>query len=142
MVDADVLSRRLLALSDALRQLTSRESLITADALAHDAALQAAVERWLQIAIEACIDSAYHVIADRGLLPPDSARQAFESLAAEGILAKDLAARLGRAAGLRNILVHDYTRVDRALLASIVHNDLGDLRGFGAAVGALLTPQP
>jgi len=138
MVDADVLSRRLLALNDALRQLTSRESMISAEALANDAALQAAVERWLQIAIEACIDSAYHVIADRGLLPPDSARQAFESLASEGLLPKDLAARLGRAAGLRNILVHDYTRVDRALLASIVHTDLGDLRAFGAAVGALL----
>lgn len=138
MVDADVLSRRLLALSDALHQLSLREALITAEALANDAALQAAVERWLQIAIEACIDSAYHVIADRGLLPPDSARQAFESLASEGVLTKELAVRLGRAAGLRNILVHDYTRVDRGLLAAIVHNDLDDLRAFGAAVGSLL----
>jgi len=142
MVDPDVLSRRLLALSDALRQLTSRDAMITAEALANDAALQAAVERWLQIAIEACIDSAYHVIADRGLIPPDSARQAFESLASEGILTKDLAARLGRAAGLRNILVHDYTRVDRALLAAIVHNDLGDLRSYGAALGELLRTAP
>lgn len=142
MVDADVLSRRLLALSEALRQLTSRAPAITADTLAEDATLQAAVERWLQIAIEACIDSAYHVIADRGLVPPDSARQAFESLASESIVGRDLATRLGRAAGLRNILVHDYTRVDRALLASIVHNDLDDLRAFGAAVGALLKPNP
>jgi uncharacterized protein YutE (UPF0331/DUF86 family)/predicted nucleotidyltransferase len=138
MVDADVLSRRLLSLNDARHQLTSRRPIITPEALSQDAALQAAVERWLQIAIEACIDSAYHVIADRGLTPPDSARGAFETLASEHIVTAALALKLGRAAGLRNILVHDYTRVDRTLLATIVHNDLSDLETFGAAIGALL----
>jgi uncharacterized protein YutE (UPF0331/DUF86 family) len=138
MVDADALNRRILSLSEALRQLTSRRSLISPEAMAQDAALQAAVERWLQIAIEACIDSAYHVIADRGLTPPDSARSAFETLASERVISAELASKLGRAAGLRNILVHDYTRIDRSLLASIVHSDLGDLEAFGAAIGVLL----
>jgi uncharacterized protein YutE (UPF0331/DUF86 family) len=138
MVDADGLTRRLLSLNEALHQLKSRSSAITPEALSQDAALQAAVERWMQVAIEACIDSAYHVIADRGLTPPDSARGAFETLASERVITPELAARLGRAAGLRNILVHDYTRIDRALLASIVHNDLGDLEAFGAAIGVLL----
>ena len=104
-----------------------------------DAALQAAVERWLQIAVEACIDCAYRVVADLGLTPPDSARGAFEALVSQGVLSKELSARLGRAAGLRNILVHDYTRIDRALLVSVVHDDLDDLRAFGAAVAGLLT---
>ena len=139
MVDADVISRRLLSLSDALQQLASRESTISPDSLSSDPALQAAVERWLQIAVEACIDCAYHVIADRGLTPPDSARSAFEALASHGIIDSELALRLGRAAGLRNILVHDYTRIDRALLASVVHDDLDDLRAFGAAIAGLLT---
>lgn len=138
MVDADVISRRLLSLNDALQQLAARHSSIDAESLSADAALQAAVERWLQIAVEACIDCAYHVVADRGLTPPDSARASFEALATHGIISKDLALRLGRAAGLRNILVHDYTRIDRALLASVVRHDLDDLRAFGAVIADLL----
>jgi uncharacterized protein YutE (UPF0331/DUF86 family) len=78
------------------------------------------------------------VIAERGLTPPDSARSAFETRASHRIVTQELATRLGRAAGLRNILVHDYTRIDRALLASVVAHDLGDLRAFGAVLAGLL----
>lgn len=100
-------------------------------ALAGDTVLRAAVERWLQVAIEACIDIADHVVASEGWTPPSSARAAFATLAAHGKLPVDLADRLGDAAGLRNVLVHDYVSVDLARLAATVRKDLGDLRAFG-----------
>ena len=100
--------------------------------LASDVVLRAAVERWLQIAIEACIDIADHVVASEGWAPPASARAAFAALAAHGRLPLDLADRLGDAAGLRNVLVHDYVAVDLARLAATVREDLGDLRAFAA----------
>lgn len=132
MVDADVIARRLLALSEALQHLDTRQEQIRAEALASQPLLQAAVERWLQVAVESCIDIAYHVIAERGWTPAESARAAFESLAAHGLVPQQLAQRLARAVGMRNILVHDYVRVDREILAASVADALSDLRAFGA----------
>jgi uncharacterized protein YutE (UPF0331/DUF86 family) len=140
MVNADAIARRLLALNEALQHLDAKSPEITAERLASDPLLQAAVERWLQISIEACIDLAYHVIAERGWTPPDAARSAFTTLAAHGLISSDLANRLARAAGMRNILVHDYVRIDRAILSSAVTTALTDLRAFGAVVGGLAAP--
>jgi len=85
--------------------------------------------------VEACIDIAYHVIGDRGWTAPDNARDAFRALASHGLIDHDLATRLGRAAGLRNVLVHDEMTVDLDKLAAAIGRDLGDLRAFGAAAG-------
>src|SRR5437588_731352 len=126
MIDRDVAARRVLALNEALGDLARAEA-GDENALAADRVLRAAVERWLQIAIEACIDLADHVIADEGWTPPETARAAFEALAAHGKLSVDLAKRLGDAAALRNILVHDYVSVDLARLARVVREDLADL---------------
>jgi uncharacterized protein YutE (UPF0331/DUF86 family) len=131
VVDADVVSRRILALNEALEEL-KRPGAGDARTLLADRLLCAAVERWLQIAINACVDIAHHVVADRGWTPPESARLAFAALVAHGLLVADLGERLGRAAGLRNILVHDYVAVDVEQLAATVRNDLDDLRAFGA----------
>jgi uncharacterized protein YutE (UPF0331/DUF86 family) len=131
VVDPDVVARRLLAMNEALREL-QRPGASDERALAGDAVLRAAVERWLQIAVEACIDVADHVIASEGWTPPESARAAFASLATHGKLPADLAKKLGDAAALRNILVHDYVSVDLRRLAAAVRDDLVDLRAFAA----------
>jgi uncharacterized protein YutE (UPF0331/DUF86 family)/predicted nucleotidyltransferase len=137
VVDAQIVVRRLLVLSEALQDLARPEAR-DGRALAEDRVLRAAVERWLQVAIESCIDLAYHVAADAGWPPSESARSAFLLLTSHGVIAHDLAERLGRAAGLRNLLVHDYVSVDLATLAHVVAHDLGDLRTFAAAIAALL----
>ena len=129
MVDRDVLARRLLVLSECLTELARPEARDPAR-LAADTVLRAAVERWLQVAIEACVDLASHVIADEGWTPPGTGREAFLVLAGHGRLPLDLAERLGSAVGLRNVLVHDYVAVDLARLAHVVAEDLGDLREF------------
>lgn len=111
-------------------------------ALASDRMLRAAVERWLQVAIEAAVDLAFHAIADEGWTPPETARGAFALLASHGKLSSDLARRLGLAAGLRNLLVHDYVSVDLETLAATVRNDLGDLTAFAGIAASWLSPPP
>lgn len=138
MVDAEVVQRRLLALNEALEHLQERPGARDAQELVADATLRAAVERWLHLSIEACIDLAYHVIADRGWAPAETARAAFRTLATHKVIPAELAERLGLAAGLRNVLVHEYAEVDLTLLARAVANDLDDLRRFGRHIGALL----
>ena len=133
MVDSDVLSRRLLTLAECLSEL-ARPGAADAAALARDPMLRAAVERWLQVAVEACIDIATHVVAAEGWTPAGSARDAFLVLANHGKVSLELAQRLGSAAGLRNVLVHDYVAVDLQRIAHAVEHDLGDLRQFAALV--------
>ena len=55
MIDRDVAARGVLALNEALGDLARAEA-GDENALAADRVLRAAVERWLQIAIEACIN--------------------------------------------------------------------------------------
>ena len=83
-----------------------------------------------RVAVEACVDVATHVIASEGWTPPGSARQAFQVLASHGRIPLDLADRLASAAGMRNVLVHDYVAVDLQRLALAVRTDLEDLRQF------------
>ncbi len=133
MVNPDAVVRRLLILNECLSELARPEAAIPQQ-LAANSMLRAAVERWLQTAIEACIDIASHVIASEGWVPPASGREAFLVLANHGRLKLDLAQRLGTAAGLRNLLVHDYVAIDLAQLAHVVERDLQDLREFAVQV--------
>lgn len=129
MVDPDVVARRLLILNECLTEL-ARPQAAEPQALVADAMLRAAVERWLQLSIESCIDIASHVIASEGWVPPASGKEAFLILANHGRLPLDLATRLGLAAGMRNVLVHDYVAIDLPQLTRAIRNGLPDLREF------------
>ncbi|MGF1599798.1 MAG: DUF86 domain-containing protein [Acidimicrobiales bacterium] len=92
-----------------------------------------------QTAIEACIDAAHHVVADRGLGVPTSNGATFLALADAGLLERDLATRMAGSVGFRNVLVHGYADVDDGLVIDhLRHRD--DLRRLVAALTALLDP--
>ena len=137
MVDRDIVAHRILSLNESLQNLAGAHA-TDATRLRTDPMRRAAVERWLQLAIEACIDMAYHVVADRGWTPPDSARGSFLALAAHGVIAAELADALARATSMRNVLVHDYIAVDLEQVARVVRDNLNDLRAFGAAMARLI----
>ena len=120
------MDRRLAKLEACLRELR-RVATTPEETYVRDTALQAQAERWLHLAAECCIDVAHHLIADRGWRTPTTYRAAFEVLAEEGVLDRDLAGKMGAWAGLRNILVHLYLEVDHALVHGILSNDLDEL---------------
>ncbi|TCK24385.1 type VII toxin-antitoxin system HepT family RNase toxin [Pseudonocardia endophytica] len=90
-----------------------------------------------QTAIEAGIDAAQHVVADRGLGVPPTNAAAFRSLADAALLDGELAGRLSGAVGFRNVLVHGYAEVDDRMVIDHL-DDLRDLREFVAAMTRLL----
>lgn len=85
--------------------------------------------------IEAVLDVAHHVIASELWGPADSSADAIRVLADHGVLDTDLAARLARAVGFRNVLVHGYAEVDDDLVVARL-DDLDDLDAFVGAVRA------
>jgi uncharacterized protein YutE (UPF0331/DUF86 family) len=96
-----------------------------------DAELRAMTERWLEVAIQICIDLGAQVVAELSAPAPSDYAEIFKILGDKDLLTKDLAARLGDAARQRNLLVHLYMEVDdRAVFASLSYLD--DLRQFAA----------
>lgn len=89
-------------------------------------------------AIEACLDVAQHVCASEGWGPPSTNADALVVLGRHGVLEPDLARRLARAVGFRNVLVHEYVTVDDAIVERRL-DDLSDLDGFVSAVAGWMT---
>ena len=139
VVDRELVLRTLANIDLYLTQLTPYRALDVA-AYAADWRTQRIVERTLHLAIEACMDVADHIVADRRLRVPETGAATFESLGEADLLPRELAARLARMVGFRNILVHDYARLDPAIVVRVLRTDLSDLERFCEAVLALLQP--
>jgi uncharacterized protein YutE (UPF0331/DUF86 family) len=129
LVDRETFDRRLARLEEMLSELR-RIGAEGEEAFLSDARLRAATERWLQVAAECAIDLANQVIADRGWRTPDTYRDAFRILLAQGAITQETCRALEGWAGLRNVLVHLYTQVRETLLWKAVSEELDQLERF------------
>ena len=55
-----------------------------------------------------------------------------------GAIEPDLAERLVKMAGFRNILAHDYERLDSTIIEDLLRNRLGDVEQFAELAGKLV----
>jgi uncharacterized protein YutE (UPF0331/DUF86 family) len=92
------------------------------------------VEHTLQIAIQAALDVASHIVSDRRLGEPRTNRELFDLLHGDGWIDAALTGRLRNMAGFRNVLVHGYDDVDLAVVHDVLEHRLPDLVAFIAAV--------
>lgn len=129
MVDRELVLRRVAALDVYLAQLAEARQVEATD-YASDWRAQRVVERTLQLVIEVCMDLADHVIADRALPVPGTAAEAFMVLAREKMLDGDLAKALARMVGFRNLLVHDYMRLDPRRVLELATTGVADVEQF------------
>lgn len=138
MVDREVFDRRLSRMEELLRDLRAL-SATPRDTFLRDRGLQAQAERWLQLAAECALDLAHHLIADRGWKTPESYREAFEILRAEGVLDASLADAMQGWAGLRNLLTHLYLEVDHARIHEILCGELDPLERYAASLSRVIS---
>lgn len=89
------------------------------------------------VVIENAVDAAQHLSAAEGWGPPDDNGHAVRLLGERGVLDPGLAARMSRAVGFCNVLVHAYATVDDAVVVERL-SDLTDLRAFVRSVGGWL----
>ena len=100
------------------------------------------IEHTLQLAIQAALDVASHIVSDDRLGEPKTNREQFEILVRHGWIPEELGETLRQVVGFRNILVHGYSDVDLDIVQSIVETDLGDLLAFADAIKARLLEHP
>jgi len=96
--------------------------------------LRKAVERALQVAIEACLDIAHYITSEEGFRYPESSADAFEVLGEEGVIPPELSPKLVNMAKFRNILVHEYVRLDNSVVYGVLKKRLGDFEEFAKAI--------
>ncbi len=138
MTDADLVAKKLARIETCVQEL---RTLVRPEELARDVIRQRFAEHTLQIAIQAALDVASHVVSDERLGEPETNSQLFELLAKAGWLPRERVEVLVRMTGFRNVLVHGYDEVDLAIVDDVLRNRLGDLLDFVAAVRARL-PAP
>ena len=129
MVDADTIARRLRVLRDYIQKLR-RFQAMTLDEIAGDYVIYWAVLRGLQVAIQCVIDVTSHLHTELGLDVEDSYEGVMRGLGAAGVLPKDFAARISSMPKFRNVLVHDYIRVDEHKVYENLQGGLDDFERF------------
>ncbi len=101
---------------------------VTESLYARDSDLRDIVERNFQVVIEAAIDLANELIADRRWRTPSTAREAFEVLAENGALDAGSVSSFGGWVGFRNVIVHSYTEIKANLVVGFLNTELDDLQ--------------
>jgi uncharacterized protein YutE (UPF0331/DUF86 family) len=135
MTDPDLLAKRLALIETAVQEL---RTLGRPAALRQDVREQRFIEHTLQMAIQAALDVASHIVSDQRLGEPRTSRELFDLLERGGWLAPELATTMRRMTGFRNILVHGYDTVDLRIVEDIVTHRLDDLLDYVRTIRARL----
>ena len=84
----------------------------------------------LQRACELSIDLSNHLVKIKQLGIPQNSRHAFELLSDSDFISKELANDLADMVGFRNVAVYNYTKLDLAVVRSIIENHLNTFLNF------------
>lgn len=133
MVDRDLIERQLTLLRDYVSKLRELQS-YSLEEFSTDFKIQASVERFLQLAIECCLNIGNTLISQTGLRRPDELASIAGILAGSGIVPQEFAAKFSEMIKFRNRLVHIYWDLDRKKIYQILRSDLGDFDTFAQAI--------
>lgn len=118
-VDAATVRRRLLAMGELVGHLKGIGQPSSAD-LESDLGLRLQVSMALAQLITLAAEINAHVVTRVTGAAPLDMRDSFMRMAAAGWIDRELAQELRRSPGLRNVLLHEYVRVDLDIVAAAV----------------------
>ena len=94
----------------------------------------------LERACQAAIDMAMHVVARDHLGIPQTSAHAFQLLADAGRIEPALAEKMRAMVGFRNVVIHEYQKLNLEILRSIVVSEGRDLIASCSALGVRIRP--
>ncbi len=111
MLDLETIKERLRALEEYVFEIKKYQHL-TKEYLESNLGELWKVEHGLQLAIECVLDIGNHIIAEENLGSPKTYKEIIEILGDKKVIPSELAKEMKGIAGFRNILIHDYIKVD------------------------------
>lgn len=140
-MDRRLIEEKLAALRRCVARVTEKRPAHAAE-LEADEDLQDILAVNLSRAVQLGVDIAAHLIAESKLDPPATMGEAFDRLVELRVIEPDLANRMKRAVGFRNIAVHNYLAIDWSIVHRIAHEHVDDFAAFAKAISALLDRPP
>jgi len=123
------LEAKIAVVQERVRRLSSFSEL-SFESYLKDLTVRDAVERNIEVAIQACIDIARIIIKREGFREPEDNKGVFVVLAENGIISEDSLRFLIPMAGARNVLVHGYDKIDDTIIFAVLKNRLSDFYSF------------
>jgi len=103
-----------------------------------DPFIYSTAERNLQLVIEALIDIGNHIISDCGYPKPETYAEVFHVLRDKEVLQEDLFNEIDGMTSFRNLLVHDYLRIDRKQVYQLLKTRLSALKKLSGVYAELI----
>lgn len=125
MTNPEIIKERLKEIDENLKILSDL-SKMPLPAFVSDIKAIKIAERCLEISIQCILDICHHIIAENNWPRPRDNQEAIQIIGQKGVIPLSFAKKISPMAGLRNILVHEYTKIDPA----IIHKNLKHLRDF------------
>uniref|UniRef100_A0A7C3E8G3 DUF86 domain-containing protein n=1 Tax=Gracilinema caldarium TaxID=215591 RepID=A0A7C3E8G3_9SPIR len=92
------------------------------------------IERAIQLAVDICV----HWITAKGQVAPKTMADTFFLAVSVDLIPEDLAKKLAKAVGFRNIAVHQYQKIDWNIVYAIIWKQLEDFRRFAGYISKAL----
>jgi len=132
-MDRQVIEQKLESLRLCLKRVQQKTPQSVAE-LSGDADAQDVITLNLTRAVQLCVDIGAHLIAESDHPAPDTMGQTFDTLTRMGLIAPELALRMKKAVGFRNIAIHNYEAIDWQITHLIATRHIGDFAAFAAAI--------
>jgi len=132
-MDTDVVLAKL----DSLQRYVSRVEEKTPsnfEVLKDDYDLQDIISLNLGRAIQISVDIAAHILSTKDTSTPATMGEAFTALSEVDVISAELAERLRKAVGFRNISVNEYEKIDWEIVFSNCTKHMKDFREYAAGV--------
>ena len=97
-----------------------------------------AVERGMQLAAQCVLDICSHIVSELSTERPENYRELILTAGRLGLMPEEFAQRFSGLAGFRNVLVHEYAKIDASLVCRNLKEGLPDLERFAGYVQRLL----
>ncbi|WP_436903797.1 type VII toxin-antitoxin system HepT family RNase toxin [Halovenus halobia] len=112
MADKRVVAVKLEQIEQYHGELRTKQQSLSREEFLSATTEQRAVERMFENAIQACADLAQHIATQDFAFEGEASKEAIRVLSRKGVIEADTADTLVAAVGFRNVLAHQYGKVD------------------------------
>ena len=129
----DVLHQKIDSLRNCIERIESKKP-FSAEDLRVNFDLQDIISINLERAVQTCVDIAAHLLAEKNGPSPTTMADSFIYLAQEKVISENISKSLVKSVGLRNLLVHEYSKIDWDIVASVANEHLDTFRDFSKEI--------
>lgn len=129
MVDRNILVAKIAAIEKCLGKVKEKRSASVAEFMINEDSQDIVLFNLMQ-AIQGCVDLAAHIVSDEGYGMAGSMNEFFYLLSGRNIISAELQEKLINAVGFRNLVVHEYAKLDLNQVYDIATNGIEDLEEF------------